>query len=144
MLKFREYDTDSDFYHQAMVLRDSLLRQPLGLSIHHENLENDLNDRHFCLYTDELIKAHLMISAITEQNVKLRQMLVVEEMQGRGLGKRLINKVEELLKSEGKREISLHARYSIHEFYLSCGYNVTGDRFHEVGIPHIKMMKKLV
>lgn len=39
--------------------------------------------------------------------------------------------------------IETHAREYAADFYLKLGYEITGDRFTEVGIPHRFMEKRL-
>jgi predicted GNAT family N-acyltransferase len=43
-----------------------------------------------------------------------------------------------------KAAIELHARANAVNFYAKYAYRIVGDEFEEVGIPHFKMIKRLM
>jgi predicted GNAT family N-acyltransferase len=49
----------------------------------------------------------------------------------------------QLAVDQGYRELVLHARETVVSFYESLHYQVEGERFIEVGIPHLRMVKKI-
>ncbi|RYG29002.1 GNAT family N-acetyltransferase, partial [bacterium] len=76
-------------------------------------------------------------AAIPKGNVwKIRQVAVDPMEQGKGLGAALMRAIEPLCD-----EIYLHARDTAVPFYLRLGYQIVGEPFEEVGIPHRAMRK---
>ncbi len=143
-MKFIQFDTNSELYKEELELRTEVLRKPLGKVFREEFLQQDSEQLHFSLIDENgVMKACLLIKPLSEEIVKLRQMGVSPGSQGRGLGKRLVEEVEERLKQLGYKHIELHARRYAEGFYLELGYEPVGEEFYEIGIPHIKMGKKL-
>jgi GNAT superfamily N-acetyltransferase len=77
------------------------------------------------------------------QTVRLRQMAVPDEYQGKGIGRALMNFAENLARDRGYRSITMHARKNAAGFYEKMGYKRIGDEFEEITIPHYVMEKVL-
>lgn len=73
---------------------------------------------------------------------KMRQVAVEPERQRSGLGRRIVEAFEAEAVRRGYGEIVLNAREAAVPFYVSLGYEVTGELI-EVGIPH-RSMRKLI
>ena len=83
---------------------------------------------------------------LVEENpkaVRLRQMAVLNDLQGKGIGRALMTFAENLARDRGYRTLSMHARKHAVGFYEKMGYVAVGDEFEEVTIPHFVMEKKL-
>lgn len=80
---------------------------------------------------------------LSPTQAKIRQMAVRREYQGNGLGSRLICCLEDHLARRGFIHLSMRARTTAVGFYEKQGYVKSGHEFTEVGIPHIKMEKRL-
>lgn len=78
------------------------------------------------------------------QCYQLRGMAVLESMQGKGVGKKLLKKAEQLLKEKNIRAIWFHARIVAVPFYEKMGYKIASGVFviPNVG-DHFKMIKVL-
>ncbi|MFP4221690.1 MAG: GNAT family N-acetyltransferase [Phormidium sp.] len=141
------YSVYSQFYQQSLTLRDQVLRQPLGLSIGEENLESETHQGHFGIIKLSQKRnpflACVVIVPKTQDRVKLRQMAVLPEVQKQGLGRFLIEEVEEYLRQYHVRIINLAARVSALQFYEKLGYQPISSEFIEVGIPHQTLEKRL-
>lgn len=85
----------------------------------------------------------LLLTPVSEHLVKMRQVAVSPDQQGKGVGTSMVLDSEILAKSQNFTNITLHARENAVPFYLRLGYQVVGDKFEEVGIPHFKMEKVL-
>ncbi len=143
-MKFIRFKTDSPLYDDEIVLRNRVLREPLGMKLTPEFLKKDKDNSHFCLInSDGEMIACLLIKEITKKRIKLRQMAVSENERGKGLGALLIKDTEKILKDEGYSEIELHSREYAKGFYLKSGFIPEGEEFEEIGIPHIKMVKQI-
>lgn len=130
--------------YQAMVsLRMRILREPLGLSFTKEDLEKEKDDILLCAYDDESMVGCCILTKLNEYSCQLRQMAVIPSMQKNGLGRSLMNFAEKIAYDRGFRKIVMHARKTAVGFYQKQGYEVHGDEFEEVTIPHVEMQKKL-
>ncbi len=75
--------------------------------------------------------------------VRLRQMAVLNDLQGKGIGRALMNFAENLARDRGYKIVRMHARNNAVGFYEKMGYKVKGDQFIEITIPHYVMEKEL-
>jgi len=143
-LYFHEIAFGSGEYEQTCELRNEVLRLPLGLNLYSEDLELEKEQWHFGLFDHDtaLIACVIAVPQASGQ-AKLRQMAVKAGHEGKGIGRRLLLSVEELLVARGATQLSLHARISAGGFYEKLGYVYSGVPFIEVGIPHIRMEKQL-
>jgi GNAT superfamily N-acetyltransferase len=75
--------------------------------------------------------------------VRLRQMAVPNNMQGKGVGRALMIFAENIARDLGYKRLSMHARKTALGFYQKLGYSVISPEFEEVTIPHYIMEKVL-
>ena len=131
-------------YDETVRLRDDVLRKPLGLSFTAEQLAAEYNSLHL-IATDAAgrLIACLILAPGSAAEIKMRQVAVHPDLQGRGVGTALVQAAEALASEAGFREMVLHARETAVAFYRKLGYLTEGDRFEEVRIPHFKMRKML-
>lgn len=130
--------TDHD-YQKELLLRDEVLRKPIGLCIFDEPLFEE-NDFHVAAYDGGELVGCLMLSP-ADGKLKMRQVAVLPSYQKRGIGKALVAFSEALALREGYKEIYMHARISAAPFYEKLNYKTSGAQFLEVGISHVKMYK---
>jgi predicted GNAT family N-acyltransferase len=130
-------------YKQVWELREEILRKPIGLSLKNEDLSWDNEDVMFVAEHEDKVIGCLMLHDTTGKAVKLRQMAVYSQWQGKGIGKMLVLAAEKFCFQKGYDKIVLHARKEALGFYKTLGYNIYGDEFTEVGIPHFAMKKRL-
>lgn len=129
-------------YDEAVALRHEVLRKPLGLEFLPEQLAAEWSDIHLAAFdTTGKMVAILLLTPVNDQEVKMRQVAVAMEQQGRGLGAALVAQSEEIARSMNFNKMTLHARETAVPFYLRLGYEKVGDLFEEVSIPHFKMIK---
>lgn len=143
-ITFRRVTITEPAYRQVFELREELLRKPISLSLHDEDLSGEVNDHILVAEENNKILACLILTEKDEQTVQLRQMAVSEKLQGTGVGKRLVAYAEQYAVEKGYQRMVLHARIVAKGFYERSGYNVTSDEFTEVGIPHVVMEKDLI
>ncbi|WP_313237197.1 GNAT family N-acetyltransferase [Sporosarcina ureae] len=75
---------------------------------------------------------------------KLERICVLASHRGVGVGKVIVEGLEDVAKDKGIASLKLHGQTHAEEFYRKLGYETTSDVFMEDGIPHIVMEKKLV
>lgn len=131
-------------YDEAVRLRYEVLRRPLGLDFTPEQLAAEYDDVHLAGFDGmgRLI-GYLCLTPLNNGEVKMRQVAVAPEWQGKGVGKKLVAASEELSKHLNFKKMTMHARETAVPFYLRLGYQKVGEQFEEVTIPHFKMEKKL-
>lgn len=132
---------NSPKYKQVWELREEVLRKPLGLSLKNEDLSWDNNDVMFIAEHNGKVIGCLMLHEVAGGDIKLRQMAVYNNWQGKGIGRMLVNSAEKFCAEKGYCRIVLHARKEALGFYNALGYAAHGDEFSEVGIPHFAMVK---
>lgn len=143
-LIFRRIEFGGPDYAREFELRHQVLRVPLGLSLHDEDLSGEKDQSHFGLFDSAgALVACVIAVRVSPSKARIRQMAVQAGEQGRGHGRRIMGEVERLLEAEGIHEFFMHARMSAHGFYARLGYVSAGDVFSEVGIPHVRMEKTL-
>lgn len=130
-------------YEQMVKLRDEILRRPLGLQFSPDELDNEKTNLHIAAYEDERMLGCCMLVEEDPQTVRLRQMAVMNDLQGKGIGKALMQFAENLARDRGYRRITMHARKNALGFYEKMGYKKFGKEFEEITIPHYVMEKEL-
>jgi len=142
-MNFKQITYQTTAYYQVVQLRERILRIPLGLKFSESDLALDKDEMLFALFKHYEPVACLQVRKINDRQVKLRQMAVDQNYQKQGLGKTLMQKVENHLKKLDIKSIELNARQTAIGFYQKLGYRIVSGKFIEVGISHYKMMKNL-
>jgi N-acetylglutamate synthase-like GNAT family acetyltransferase len=130
-------------YQQMVTLRNEILRKPLGLSFDKEELDKEKEDILMGAFEDEKLLGCCLLTRVDPTTVRLRQMAVPNNMQGKGVGRALMIFAENIARDLGYRKLCMHARKTAIGFYQKLGYSITGDEFVEVTIPHYIMEKAL-
>jgi N-acetylglutamate synthase-like GNAT family acetyltransferase len=136
-------DYNSIEYREMINLRMEILRKPLGLSFTPETLEKEKEDILIGAFDDEKITACCILTKIDSSIIQLRQMAVHPKMERNGLGASILAFAENIARDAGFRILIMHARKTAVGFYEKQGYEIHGDEFLEVSIPHYEMRKKL-
>ncbi|SDC80967.1 GNAT family N-acetyltransferase [Niabella drilacis] len=134
-------DHGSKEYGQMVDLRNEILRKPLGLLLTEEDLNADKNHILIGAFEDEKMLGCCMLVKQPGQVVLLRQMAVIFDLQGKGIGRALMQFAENIARDMGYREISMHARKNAAGFYEKMGYQESSNEFTNLSIPHIVMKK---
>ncbi len=130
-------------YHQMVKLREDILRRPLGLGFTPEELESEKDNMLIAAFEDEQMLGCCMLVEEQPGTVRLRQMAVLNNLQGKGIGRALMSFAENIARDRGYKILRMHAREHAIGFYEKVGYKVSGDKFVEVTIPHYVMEKQL-
>lgn len=130
-------------YRQMIQLRYEILRKPLGLDFKEEDLLKEKDDILIGVLEEDKMLACCVLTRVDHSTVRLRQMAVHKNLQGKGIGATLMNFAENLARDYGYKKLIMHARKVAVGFYEKQGYKIKGDEFTEVTIPHYVMEKKL-
>jgi predicted GNAT family N-acyltransferase len=136
-------DYGSPEYMQMVKLRDAILRKPLGLTFTQDDLEQEKDNMFIGAFEEDRMLGCCMLVEEQPDIVRLRQMAVLNDLQGKGIGRALMNFAENLARDRGYKIVRMHARNNVVGFYEKVGYKVKGDQFIEVTIPHFVMEKEL-
>lgn len=126
-----------------IALREAILRRPLGLSFDQSELDQEARHILIGAFEEDDILGCCMLIEEGPQTLRLRQMAVYNEKQGKGIGRALMSFAENLARDQGYRLLTMHARKDAKGFYEKMGYAVSGQEFNEITIPHVIMQKKL-
>jgi GNAT superfamily N-acetyltransferase len=130
-------------YQQMVKLRDDMLRKPLGLSFDPDELEQEKNNLLIGAFEDDRLLGCCMIVEEKPGQARLRQMAVLNDLQGKGIGRALMQFAENLARDHGYRLLTMHARKNTIVFFEKMGYKIKGEEFQEITIPHYIMEKAL-
>lgn len=131
-------------FDEAIRLRDEILRQPLKLKFHPEDIALEYDSFHFGYYNEHwTLLGCLTMKPLETHSIKMRQVATSINYQSKGIGTQLVKHVEFWARSNGYQWIVLHARDEAVGFYEKLGYLKVGVPFKEVGIQHFKMEKSL-
>jgi predicted GNAT family N-acyltransferase len=139
----KQIDHGSREYQQMIQLRSQILRQPLGLSFSPEELEKEKNDILIAAFDDDDMLGCCMLCPVDNNTLRLRQMAVNNNLQGKGIGASIMSFAENIARDKGYKNMMMHARDTAIGFYEKFGYKVMGDEFIEVNVPHHVMVKPL-
>ncbi|MEJ7587920.1 MAG: GNAT family N-acetyltransferase [Ferruginibacter sp.] len=139
----KQIDHGSKEYQLMVNLRYEIMRKPLGLSFAEEELTNEKKDILICAFDEDELLGCCILTNMNNHCVRLRQMAVQKNMQGKGIGESMVTFAENLARDKGYKTLSMHARDSAIGFYEKYGYKVIGEEFIEINIPHHIMEKKL-
>lgn len=142
-MKFQQIAYGSPAYREELLLRDDVLRKPLGLALQDDDLSQEASQWHFGLFDGDHLMASVIAVPKSKELIQLRQMAVAGQFQGQGCGRKLVEMLEKNLSGKGFQKIILHARIQVFEFYIRLGYIPVGEPFEEVGIPHQRMQKTI-
>ncbi len=144
-MNIKQITYKSPLFWKMVSLRFELLREPLSLKFSEEDLLQEVNELHFAAIMDkeEDLIGTLLLRPINENSIKMRQVCVNANFQGKGVGTKLVKCAEKYAKKYEYKEIYCHSRESAIAFYEKLEYQKVGNIFNEVGIPHIKMFKRI-
>ncbi|HMF71775.1 MAG TPA: GNAT family N-acetyltransferase [Flavitalea sp.] len=137
-------DHGSPEYLQMVQLRIDILRKPLGLIFTPEELEKEKDEILIGAFEEEKMLGCCMLIKSDPSTVRMRQMAVLNNLQGKGIGRALMQFAENIARDLGYKKLTMHARVTAVGFYEKLGYSVVGKQFIEVTLPHHTMEKLLI
>lgn len=142
-MPIKQIDHGTKEYHQMVELRNEILRKPLGLTFDPTELDREKEDTLISVFEEDVLLGCCLLTKVDDKCVRLRQMAVQNNLQGKGIGASMMNYAENVARDAGYSKMIMHARKTATGFYEKLGYKVTGKEFVEITIPHIVMEKKL-
>ncbi|MBI1344284.1 MAG: GNAT family N-acetyltransferase [Terrimonas sp.] len=136
-------DHGSPEYQQMVKLRDDILRKPIGIHFTKEELDKEKDNLLIAAFDEDMILGCCMLVKESPEIIRLRQMAVLNDLQGKGIGRALTLFAENIARDLGYKVMNMHARKPVVGFYEKMGYKVISDEFEEISIPHYEMEKVL-
>jgi len=134
---------NSKEYWELVALRSQILRKPLGIEFSKDELELEHSQWHFGIFIEGIAVACMVLVPQEDGKIKMRQVCTTFNVQGKGIGKVLLEHCENKAKQKGYNEIFCHAREVSKQFYLKNDYEIIGDSFIEIGLEHYYMRKRM-
>ena len=131
-------------YKHSLLIRDHVLRKPLGMRLEDEDLSREGDYLHLvAVDEDRVVGCVVLVPNSETKEGRLKQMATLEPYRGRGYGKTLVLQLEKHAKRMGLNQVVLHARHHATGFYEKLGYTISSEVFQEVGMDHYEMRKKI-
>ena len=132
--EFKEYD----------LFRWKILREPIGKSVESLKDHHEKHAFHLIGMMNNKIIACGRLHKNSSIEAQIRYMAVDKKLRGQGLGKKIVEHLEDYASRNQFKTIVLNARDHAIKFYQNSGYEVVGPyNGSDTGIPHSKMIKKL-
>lgn len=126
-------------------LRYRILREPLGKERGSERNDGDEAGIHFAVFDGESILAIARLDRVDDTVCQVRFVAVETTIQGKGLGKKIMDAVEKRGTEKGYSKLILHARDYALPFYEKLGYTLLGPSYKLFDVlQHFEMEKQLV
>ena len=85
----------------------------------------------------------MVLTLLPDELVQMRQLAVLPEFRGRGIGVRLVQAAEAQANLLRARALVFYPRDEAVQFYLALGYVAEADWFEGIGVPSQMMAKRL-
>lgn len=136
--------TDSDL-ERAFHIRKEVFVEEQGVPLEDEFDEFDTLDgrcEHVLIYHDEEAVGTGRLQVV-DGSGKLERICILKPYRQYGLGKMIIQTLEEIAAEKSIARVKLHGQTHAENFYKKLGYETASEMFMEDGIPHILMTKEL-
>ena len=140
-MKRIEYGTEE--YERSIDIRNHAFRIPWGLDIRDEDLTGDADMDMYGGYLDDNMIATVFLTEDDSKTARVKSVAILEEYRIKGLGRYLMNFIEDLARRRGYEKVHLMGRVSVEGFYHKLGYKTLSQPFDYNTIPHIDMEKDL-
>jgi ElaA protein len=103
--------------------------------------EFDAGALHFIVRSEKPLATARVLLKEGGRTAKIGRVAVVKAARGRGIGKKLMQAIEEEPSLSGVSWFALDAQSHALSFYERLGYHAYGDEFLDANIPHFHMKK---
>ena len=142
-ITLQEPQTPEDF-EKYFELRWRILRKPWGEPRGSEQDEQEHNSYHIMAVKDNKVVGVARLQFPEQATAQLRYMAVDEAYQGKGIGRAIIEHIEQCAKNNSAEELFFNARDNALGFYEKLGYRFIAKTYLLFdSIQHYKMSKKL-
>lgn len=129
-------------YEKSVDLRNEAFRKPWGLDIRNEDLSSDATYEMFGGYKDEKLIATIFLTEDDKETARIKSVAIYDEYRGQGLGRYLMDYIEDIARKRGYKKAALMGRVSVETFYHKLGYKTISEPYDYNTIPHVDMIKE--
>lgn len=136
-----------DAEQEIRLIRDRVFIEEQGIPLQLEFDGQDSVAQHCLAYQQAQAVGTLRVRRLSKTEIptlKLERLAVLPPFRGQGIGSELAKAVVTQAQQQNYRQIVLHAQAYIAPLYAKLGFQVEGEMFMEVEIPHVKMQLALV
>ncbi|HJV47627.1 MAG TPA: GNAT family N-acetyltransferase [Bacillota bacterium] len=126
----------------AFFIRKAVFVEEQGVSLADEFDEHDVFAEHLLVYFEGQPVGTARLRTVDEV-AKLERICILAPYRKYGLGKLIIQTLEQLAIEKGLKQAKLHGQTQAKGFYQKLGYETKSPVFMEDGIPHVLMVKSL-
>lgn len=130
-------------YETSIDIRNEAFRKPWGLNIRDEDLTGDKNMDMYGGFKDGKMIATVFLTEDDSETARVKSVAILEEYRVNGLGRYLMDFIENLARERGYKKSKLMGRVSVEGFYHKLGYETISKPYDYNTIPHIDMIKTL-
>lgn len=142
VMKRIDYGTEE--YEKTIDIRNDAFRKPQGLNIRDEDLSGDKDVDMYAGFIDGEMMSTVFLTHVDDNTAQVKAVIVTDNYKGSGLGKYLMDFIEDKAKEKGYKKMMLMGRVSVEKFYEKLGYHTTSDEpFDYYQTPHVYMEKRL-
>lgn len=138
---YRSPVTESDF-EKYYELRWRILRKPWNQPKGSEKVDTDEKSFHIMAELEDKIIGVCCIHKLEKGVGRIRFMGVDDEYQNHGIGKKMMEILEDYAYKQNWTKIWLYAREIAWDFYLNLGYKIIGNGELLFGVIKHKIMEK--
>ena len=140
-INIRQSVSETDF-NKYYELRWRILRKPWGQPKGSEVNDRDDDAFHILAEENDEVVGVSCIHEIEDGVGRIRFMAVEDDFQNLGIGKKMIQELENYASQQGWTSIRLWAREIAWDFYLKLGYKIIADGELLFGVIKHKIMEK--
>lgn len=135
--------TNDQELQDAYSIRSKVFIEEQNVPAEEEIDEHEACAAHFVLYDASGAAIAAGRFRVLEGIGKVERICVVKEQRGTGVGKLLMDRIEEYAHDQGISNLKLNAQTQAIPFYAKLGYEIVSEEFLDAGIPHRTMKKSL-
>ncbi|MEY7851951.1 GNAT family N-acetyltransferase [Natrarchaeobius sp. A-rgal3] len=132
---------DEEKRADAFEVRHRVFVEEQGVDEDLEYDEYDADATHFVAYDGAEPIGAARFRRLGDAKGKVERVAVLESRRGEGIGRALMEAIEDEAASLDVRTLTLHSQTRAADFYRRLGYERYGSEFEEAGILHVEMRK---
>jgi len=142
-VEMRKIEYGTEDYEVSIDIRNECFRKPWGMDIRDEDLSGDKDMDMYGAYLDGKMIATVFLTQDDEETARVKSVAILEEYRGYGLGRYLMDFIEDKAREKGYKRVNLMGRVWVEGFYHKLGYKTISEPYDYHTIPHIDMTKEL-
>lgn len=142
-IEMRKIIYGTEDYEKSIDIRNEEFRKPQGLDIRDEDLSGDKDMDMYGGYIGDELMSLVFLTEANENTGQAKSVIVTNGYKGKGIGKYLMNFIEEKAREKGYEKMKVMGRVSVEGFYEKLGYKPTSEPFDYFQTPHLYMEKQL-